>query len=104
MSSTSRGVHVDCTEIVTASKMASLERARTRSVSGEVEYYHKETDTWNTEKELREKERQRRTKREKEEEGELESVKNGRKKERLFVKEEWKRCKQIELYRFEYLC
>ena len=49
-----------------------------------------------------ENERQRRSKRV--EDGELESVKNGRKKERSFVKEEWKRCKQIELYRFEYLC
>lgn len=78
------GVRADCTEIVTASKIASLDKARTRCLSGEVHYYHsKETYTWNKEEECGG------SKREREEEGELESAKNGGKKERWIVKEEW---------------
>ena len=68
--------------------MASLDKTRTRCMSGEVQHYHKESYTWNTEEEWREKERQRRSKREREEESEFESVINGGKR-RWFVKEEW---------------
>ena len=50
----------------------------------DVQYYHKETYTWNTEEEWRKKEKQRRSKREREEDGELKSVQNGR----WFVEEE----------------
>jgi hypothetical protein len=44
-----------------------------------VQYYHKETYTWNKEEEWRVTERQRRV-RESDEDGELQSVKNGGKK------------------------
>ena len=77
----SRGVCAHCTEIVTAGQMAFLEKAGTRCMSGEVQYYNKEMYTWNMEEEWSEKERQRRSKRER-----------GRKwlkKGRWFVKEEW---------------
>ena len=73
--------------------MASLEKARTKRMSGEVQYYHKETYTWNMEKEWREKERQRRSKREREEEGELESVKKGREKGDGLLKKNGRKCK-----------
>ena len=39
--------------------MVSLVKARTRCMSGEVQYYHEEMYTWDTEDEWREKERQR---------------------------------------------
>jgi hypothetical protein len=35
--------------------MAPLDKARTRCISGEVQYYHKETSTWNMEEGLRER-------------------------------------------------
>jgi hypothetical protein len=79
--------------------MASLEKARTRCMSGEVQYHHKETYTWNMEGEWREKEKQRRSKREKEEDGELESVKNGLEKGDGLLKENGRTCKQCELKR-----
>jgi hypothetical protein len=39
--------------------MKSFERARTRCMSEEVQYYHKEMYTFNTDEELRKKERGR---------------------------------------------
>jgi hypothetical protein len=79
--------------------MASLDKAITRCMSGEVQYYHKESYTWNTEEEWRGKKSQRRSKREREEEGELELVKNGGKKRAGLLKENGRKCKQSELKR-----
>lgn len=66
-------------------------------MSGEMQYYHKENYTWNTEEERRGKERQRRSKKEMEEEGELESVQNGWKKGDGLLKQNGRKCKQSEL-------
>jgi hypothetical protein len=73
--------------------MASLDKARTRCMSGEVQYYHKETCTWNTNQEWNEKERQWRSKRERDEEGELELVKNVRKRGDGLLKKNSRKCK-----------
>ena len=51
--------------------MASFDKASTRCMSEEVQYYHKENYTWNTEEEWRQ-EWQRRSKRERE--GEVSKV------------------------------
>ena len=88
LSATSRGVSADCTEIVTAGWMASLDKARTRCMSGEVQNYQKESYTWNIEEEWREKEAEVI----KEREGGIGWAwvsEKWREKGRWFVKEEW---------------